>query len=91
MIKNQTMTCVTTPGGGEERSEGNWRIKTHTEKTLVVEKISDGDYENYKKGERIICRRGNRNPLRDWGDGTFTIYPKQAGTPYFFTKTEAQK
>jgi len=93
MKKGQKYTCVYTSGGGVDYSEGQWVIKTLTDKTIIIEKISEQKvYGNYNKGDRISCLVNNPknagrswiNPLMDWGDGTFTIYPRQAGTPYYF-------
>ena len=33
--------------------------------------------------------RPGMTPWSSWGDGTFTTYPKQAGTPYVFTPCES--
>ena len=33
---------------------------------------------------RIYKEKNKRHCLRDWGDGTYTIYPDQCGTPYIF-------
>ena len=93
MKKGQKYTCVYTSGGGTDYPEGQWIIKTLTEKTMIIEKISEQKiYGNYEKGDKIKCLLSNHNnagkgwtnPLRDWGDGTFTIYPQQGGTPYNF-------
>lgn len=88
MKKGEIYKCSYTSGGGTEYDEGEWIIKILTDKTLLVEKITDiGD--NYEKGEKIRCGRKTptRNPLRDWEDGSFTIYPNQSGTPYYFKST----
>lgn len=92
MKKGNEYKCSYTSGGGTEYDEGNWRLKTLTLKTIIVEKISENTvYGNYEKGERIVCKKGNGNPLEDWGDGTFTIYPQQGGTPYYFEAIEEGK
>ena len=34
---------------------------------------------------RFILRKNKGgHAIRDWGDGTFTLYPFQAGIPYYF-------
>ena len=85
MKKGNKYKCVYIDGGGIEYDEGEWEIKTLTDKTMVIEKITERKvYGNYEKGGKIVCRNGNGNPLRDWKDGTMTIYPNQSGTPYYF-------
>ena len=85
MIKEQKYQCVYTSGEEIEYDEGIWKIITLTGKTTIIEKISEkGIYGSYEKGDKIKCRENNGNPLRNWGDGTFTIYPNQGGTPYYF-------
>jgi len=77
--------CTYISGSGQEYNEGIWIIKTKTPKTLIMEKVSEnGIYGNYEKGEKIRCQKGNGNPLIEYDDGTFTIYPNQNGTPYYF-------
>lgn len=81
--------CEYTSGDGTVYSEGLWRIKTLTDKTLIVKKIdNEGFYSYYEKGDEIKCGRikQNGNTLREWGDGTFTIYPDQEGMPFYFRK-----
>lgn len=85
MKKGNKYKCEYTDGGGTDYNEGEWEIKTLTPKTLIVEKISEKHiYGHYEKGDRIKCQKGNGNPLRVWKDGTFTIYPNQGGTPFYF-------
>ena len=100
MKKEQKYKCVYTGGGGTDYPEGVWQIKTLTEKTMIIEKISERHiYGKYEKGEKIKCLlinpenagRNWTNPLRDWGDGTFTIYPRQAGIPYYFEPVKKLK
>jgi hypothetical protein len=77
--------CIYVDGSGQEYDEGIWIIKTRTPIMLIVEKISENEiYGYYDKGEKIRCQKGNGNPLIDHGDGTFTIYPNQGGTPFYF-------
>lgn len=34
---------------------------------------------------RFVLRKNKGgHAIRDWGDGTFTLYPFQAGIPYYF-------
>lgn len=90
MKKEQEYNCVYTAGNGLDYEEGVWKIKTLTKKTLIIEKISEQEgFANYEKGKKIRCAKNSGNPLRDWQDGTFTIYPQQAGTPYLFVPIDA--
>ena len=85
MKKGIIYKCVYTSGGGTEYPEGEWEIKTLTPKTMIIEKISEKEiWDNYEKGERIVCRKGSGNPLTKFEDGSFTIYPERGGTPYYF-------
>jgi len=86
-MKGEKYTCVYVSGSGTNYSEGQWEIKTLTKKTLIIKKISEATvHSNYEKSDEIRCGRlkSNGNPLRDWEDETFTIYPEQNGTPYYF-------
>jgi len=93
MIKGQQYNCVYVSGGGTEYPEGRWRIKTLTDKTMIIVKVSEAEiYSTYDRGDKLSCLLINsqnagrpwKHPLRDWEDGTFTIYPNQAGIPYYF-------
>lgn len=72
-------------GGGTEYPDGIWTRKD-TPKTITVEKIEgDGVYHNHEVGFKAKIGTGTGNPMRDlYGDESFTVYFKQAGTPYFF-------
>jgi len=41
MKKGIKYKCSYTSGGGTEYDEGQWEIKTLTEKTLIIEKITE--------------------------------------------------
>jgi hypothetical protein len=80
-------TCTHTTGDGKEIDEGTWEVKTKTDKTLILEKVMEGSvFEYYEVGSIIKCGRlkQNGNTLREWSDGTLTIYPNQCGTPFYF-------
>ena len=70
-------------GGGTQYDGGTWEIK-QTAKTYKFTKIKDSFYSSHmpectiKKGSR------NQHAIRDWEDGTFTVYPYQNGTPHYF-------
>jgi len=75
-------------GSGEEYSDGIWTIKT-TPKRTIAEKVAEigaGIYANHEVGEKIKIGLSTGNPIKDEDvvDGSFTVYFKQAGTPYIF-------
>jgi hypothetical protein len=75
--------------GGEKHSDGIWERKD-TAKTIRMTKIEEwpevGVYAMHKVGESFKVGKGTGNPLEEYEDGTFTIYFRQAGTPYYFEK-----
>lgn len=78
--------CTYTSGGGTEYNDGFW-TKKETPKRITLMKVREymsGIYAMHKVGEKIKVGKGTGNPLRDWEDGTFTVYFEQAGTPYYF-------
>ncbi len=92
MEKGDKITCESTDGGGTQYDDGVWIIKTKTDKTLVVALVSEpGFFSNYEKGDTIKVGAKHGNPVRNWDDGSFTVYPGQAGTPYYFEPVEAAK
>jgi len=48
----------------------------------------DENYNAWRRQEEngieYIAWANNGNVLRDWGDGTYTAYPSQAGIPFIF-------
>ncbi|MDD4924308.1 MAG: hypothetical protein PHF74_05685 [Dehalococcoidales bacterium] len=84
MKKGDRFKCDYTNGGGKRIDEGEWIVKVKTDKTFVMEKISDGDFEAYETGETLKVGSKHGNPARFWDDGTFTVYPDQAGAPFYF-------
>ena len=87
MKKGDKYKCVSVSGGGTEYNEGEWIIKTLTDKTLSLQKTSESlVFDTYDRDYIIRCGRirSNGNVLKDFNDGTFTIYPNQCGTPYYF-------
>ena len=78
--------CEYETGGGEFYSDGYWR-RMDKPKTITMEKMSDGGqsiYGVHKVGDKFKVGEGTNNPLREYEDGTFCVYFKQAGTPYHF-------
>ena len=87
--------CTTTSGGGTEYDAGLWRL-TVTNKRLIFQWIDDDSVDiptfsdirvnrelsEIRDGEKRLWGYGN--VLIDHEDGTYTGYPKQCGTPYYF-------
>ena len=86
MKNNPQYTCYYLDGGGSEYQDGIWERKD-TPKTITLIKVKEymsGIYANHEVGFKTKVGLNTGNPLRDWGDGTFTVYFKQAGVPYYF-------
>lgn len=86
--------CVYVSGDGTEYEEGVFELRKRTKKTLVLEMIEEGWDCNYpgKKTRRIPLEGGTGDRfsrvVRYWGDGSFTVYHNQDGTPYVYTPIE---
>ena len=72
-------------GGDQEYQDGIWTV-VKTPKRIMAEKIKEeGIYGNHKVGEKIKIGKGTGSPIKyEQADGRFTVYFKQAGTPYIF-------
>lgn len=44
----------------------------------------DGNYLAFREFNGYGSWMNNGHVLRDWKDGTYTAYPQQCGTPYYF-------
>jgi len=92
MKKGDKYVAIYIVGVWCEYDEGEWEVITCTEETIIVQKISetkDEIFNTYEKGDRLKLGGKYGNPFTDWEDESFTVYPKQAGTPYIFTKKTA--
>ena len=78
-------TCQYISGGGTEYDGGVWE-KKETLKTLtftLIEKpFYDLNWDILKISKDVT--KNKRHCLKDWEDGTYTIYLDQCGTPYYF-------
>lgn len=75
-------------GGGIEYSDGIWEVKK-TPKTITATKDSEldghaGVFAMHEVGKKYKIGANTGNPIRDNEDETFTVYFRQAGTPYYF-------
>lgn len=86
------LKCIYVTGGGVEMDGGDWRVITDTKKTLVLERIRE-PYFKYIDDKILRLKKDNkcRHTLRVWEDGTFTVYPYKAGTPYYFELLTKEK
>ena len=76
--------CTITGGDGSERNGGIWE-KKETDKMIYFKYADDLHFEPLFTLIKIRKIDNNsRDMLRDWDDGTYTAYPKQCGTPYYF-------
>ncbi len=86
MLKIGMYTCVSDKGNGREVDEGEWRlvkIRGGFSLTKITKRASaESEYDD---GDVLVCKRGNGHPVREWDDGSLTVYPYQAGIPYYFT------
>ena len=77
-------------GGGTKYDGGIWEVK-ETPKTITFTQIKESFFNpNWTK---IIWHKNKerRHCLRDWGDGTYTLYPDQCGTPHYFVPIEDER
>ena len=77
--------CIYVSGGGTEYDGGVW-IKKETDKTITFFCI-EPSYFAVDWNKLIIYKnpeRRNQHCLRDWKDGTYTIYPDRCGVPHVF-------
>ena len=80
--------CIYTSGGGVDYGDGIWERKD-VPKTISLTKLEEsGVYDMHEVGEKIKVGKGTGNPLQENDDGTFVVYFKQAGTPYYFELQE---
>lgn len=76
---------VVGPSGGEYAA-GLWEVlATPSAVTFRLVTPPHGSGRSFVTAEAFVCRRsGGAHALRDWGDGTYTLYPRRGGTPYVF-------
>lgn len=78
-------TCKYYSGGGNEYDGGVWE-KKETSKTIVFRQIKKSffnpNWELLKINKDEM--KNKRHCLKNWGDGTYTIYPDQCGKPHLF-------
>lgn len=94
MTKGMSYISRVTSGDGSVSHAGDWKIVGLTEKTIKLEMIVRpktiwGEYglaRDAKVGDVVLVKRDSsgRHAVRDWGDGTFTIYANRDGTPHSF-------
>lgn len=71
-------------GGGTEYNGGIWTIRK-TKNSHIFTLVEHPFFESNCPPRMIIRNEKERSHcLRDWEDGTFTVYPFQSGTPHVF-------
>ena len=85
-------TCTYIGGGGREYDGGIWQLK-ETPKTMVFTCIKKSFFEVDRKILKIHKNpeKNKRHCLKDWEDGTYTIYPDQCGVPHIFEPIKPEK
>ncbi len=99
--------CIYINGGGTEYDGGIWEIKeTPKTITFIcikksffsvdwdkirVNKFYKGNKPAWRDFGDYIAYMNNGHCIRDWKDGTYTIYPEQCGTPHIFEPLEKIK
>jgi len=71
----------------DQNEDGGFWEKKETPKTITFTWIeSPVSIDPLYQIIKINKYKPSRDALRDWEDGTFTAYPRQCGTPYYFEK-----
>lgn len=84
-LSNIKYSCKYTDGGGTEYDGGVWEVK-ETPKTITFTLIEKPFYSLNFDSLKINKFKPNKHGYRSWEDGSYTIYPNQCGTPYYFEK-----
>lgn len=71
-------------GGGTAYDGGKWLL-TKTPKTIIFSMINKPFFESLMP-EKVSIKLDNtgKHCLRDWGDGSYTVYPSRSGVPHVF-------
>jgi hypothetical protein len=71
-------------GGGSEYDGGEWEIKKTTKQITFICTKKPFFALCCPEVMKIRFQKERSHCLRDWEDGTYTIYPFQSGTPHVF-------
>lgn len=75
-------------GSGLEYKGGTWKVKK-TPKTVMFELIEEPYFsQDCPDKMRLPLSNKGEHCLRDWGDGTYTVYPYRSGVPHVFEPLE---
>jgi hypothetical protein len=85
-------SCRYIGGGGGEYDGGLW-TKKETAKTIVFKNIRESFFQPNWAELKIHKdeTKNKRHVLRGWGDGSYTVYPDQCGTPHIFSPIEPEE
>ena len=71
-------------GGGSEYDGGIWEIKD-TPKSHIFTCVKKPFFDSNCPLRMIIKKEKEKSHcLRDWSDGSFTVYPFRSGVPHVF-------
>lgn len=71
-------------GGGHTYNGGVWDLK-ETPKTYTFTLLNEPFFEsNCPRTMKIRKEKERSHCLRDWEDGSYTVYPFQSGVPHVF-------
>lgn len=76
--------CVATTGDWTEVYIGDYIVTVKTEKQMKLESKKADTYWGKNDSFRIKFDNRSNDIGKDWGDGTFTIYPNRSWTPFVF-------
>ena len=75
-------------GGGTHYDGGEWDV-VETPKTITFKETKKSFFESAcPKLMRISKTKERSHCLRDWEDGSYTVYPFQSGTPHVYTPVD---
>lgn len=89
--------CYYVSGGGTEYDEGIFELVKKTDKCLTLKMIEEGYFANYPevKVRKIPIGKGKGTRfcpcVKEWGDGSFTVYHNADGTPYIYEPLQPAK
>jgi hypothetical protein len=77
-------------GGGSECDGGEWEISIKP-KTVIFRCTKKPFFYSLCPPEMKFGLKPGKHILKDWEDGTFTVYPYQSGIPHYFEPIEEAK
>ena len=78
-----THKCEIVSGGGTLHDGGIWHVRRTPKKVIFQKMVGTMHSAPFDRLECAADSRG-KHALRDWEDGSFTVYPERNGTPWVF-------